>query len=166
MALASWGTGMAASPDDGTLALRGLKTLGVRLEALERSTLEVAKWLAQRPEIETVLHPALPSCPGHDDWRWDFKDPGASLDRVRFDLHCRAGGRFVDGLSLFKIGYSWGGVTSLVMPYPPAGSSWQQYEGRIVRLNSSLGLEHQADLIDDLTGALAGLHQSLVRKLP
>ena len=64
--------GMAVSPDDCSLALRGMQTLAVRLERLERSTLEVARWLATRPEIERVLHPALPSCPGHEFWRRDF----------------------------------------------------------------------------------------------
>src|SRR4029078_11345155 len=64
--------GMAVSPDDCSLALRGMQRLGVRLAALERSTLEVARWLAQREEIATVLHPALPSCPGHELWKRDF----------------------------------------------------------------------------------------------
>jgi cystathionine beta-lyase len=64
--------GMAASPDDCNLAIRGLQTLGVRLKALERSTLATATWLTQRPEIEVVLHPAFPSCPGHEYWKRDF----------------------------------------------------------------------------------------------
>lgn len=152
--------GMAPSPDDCTLALRGLQTLGVRLEFLERSTLQIARWLAEQPEIETVLHPALPSCPGHENWKRDFTGsasifsivfaPAITPEQVKI---------FVDGLALFKIGYSWGGVTSLVMPYPELERPGKQYQGRIVRLN--IGLEDQADLIDDLASALAGLHQLL-----
>jgi cysteine-S-conjugate beta-lyase len=75
---------MAVSPDDCTLALRGLQTLGVRLDRLERSTLAIAEWLAQRPEIARVLHPAFRSCPGHEYWVRDFKG-SASVFSIVFD---------------------------------------------------------------------------------
>jgi cysteine-S-conjugate beta-lyase len=150
--------GFAVSPDDCSLALRGLQTMAVRLSAIETSALAVATWLAARPEIETVLHPALPSCPGHEFWRRDFLGssgvfsivfkPGPSQQQVH---------AFVDALQLFKIGYSWAGVTSLAVSYdigripgrPP-------YDHRIVRLN--IGLESTSDLIADLDQALAKLH--------
>jgi len=145
---------MAVSPDDCTLALRGLQTLGVRLESLERSTLEIAKWLAGRPEIKLVLHPAFPSCRGHDIWKRDFKG-SASVFSIVFADHFtpQQVNAFVDALGLFKIGWGWGGVTSLVMAYPELDRLGEIHRGRIVRLN--IGLEHTADLIDDLAASLS-----------
>jgi cystathionine beta-lyase len=149
--------GCAVSPDDCSLALRGLQTLGVRLSAIESSALAVAQWLSARPEVELVLHPALPSCPGHEFWKRDFLGssgvfslvfkPGPTQQQV-----CA----FVDDLKLFRVGYSWGGVASLAVAYrlgripgrPP-------YDHRIVRLN--IGLETTADLIQDLDQALGKL---------
>jgi cystathionine beta-lyase len=147
---------MAVSPDDCSLALRGLQTLAVRLEALERSTLAVAQWLSQRPEIVAVLHPAMPDCPGHDLWRRDFTG-SASLFSIVFAPQftpAQVNG-FVNALHLFKIGWSWGGVTSLAMTYPGLKRVGPERQGRIVRLN--IGLEDPADLIADLEAALASL---------
>ena len=148
--------GMNASPDDCTLALRGLKTLGVRLDALEKSTLAVASWLAQRPEIDRVLHPAFPSCPGHDAWKRDFTG-SASIFSILFkpEFSETQVNAFVDTLKFFKIGWSWGGVTSLAMAYPELTRLGEQHRGRIVRLN--IGLEDTADLIDDLSAAFAAI---------
>jgi cysteine-S-conjugate beta-lyase len=149
--------GCAVSPDDCSLALRGLQTLAVRLSAIESSALAVAKWLASRPEVQLVLHPALPSCPGHAFWKRDFLGssgvfsivfkPGPTEQQVH---------AFVDALKLFQMGYSWGGVASLAVAYnigripgrPP-------YDHRIVRLN--IGLESTDDLIHDLEQALGKL---------
>jgi cystathionine beta-lyase len=146
--------GFAVSPDDCSLALRCLQTLSVRLSHIENSALAVAKWLAARPEIDRVLHPALESCPGHEFWKRDFLGssgvfsivfkPGPTQQQVY---------AFADALKLFKVGYSWAGVTSLAVAYnigripgrPP-------YEHRIVRLN--IGLEATEDLISDLEQAL------------
>lgn len=149
--------GMAVSPDDCSLALRGMLTLGVRLSALERSTLEVARWLRGRDEIALVLHPALPSCPGHELWRRDFTGsssvfsvefrPGIPRSRVR---------AFVDALELFEIGWSWGGVTSLAVPVnPPRKVAAGRRAGALVRFN--VGLEDPDDLIADLEGGLRAL---------
>lgn len=112
--------GMAVSPDDCALALRGLETLAVRLDRLEKTTLEVAHWLKARPEVALVLHPALPDCPGHEIWRRDFTgsasvfsvvfEPGWDTQRVT---------DFVEALRLFRLGFSWGGTHSLAMAYPP-----------------------------------------------
>jgi len=145
--------GMGASPDDCALALRGLKTLGVRLEALERSTLKVAKWLEQRPEVDRVLHPAFPGCPGHEHWKRDFTG-SASLFSILFSPRFTPEqvNDFVDALELFRIGWSWGGVTSLAMAYPGLNRVGEAYRGRIVRLN--IGLEDPEDLIADLASAL------------
>jgi cystathionine beta-lyase len=145
--------GMAVSPDDCSLALRGLQTLGVRLDRLEKSTLEVARWLAKHPNIDTVLHPALPSCPGHDHWRRDFTG-SSSIFSVVFDRRFTADqvAAFADRLALFKIGFSWGGVTSLVIVYPNLDRPGKEYAGRLVRFN--IGLEEPSDLIEDLASSL------------
>jgi cysteine-S-conjugate beta-lyase len=147
--------GCAVSPDDCSLAIRGLQTLAVRLSAIETSALAIAKWLAARPEIERVLHPALPSCPGHEFWKRDFLGssgvfsivfkPGPSQEQIF---------AFVDRLKLFKAGYSWAGVTSLAVAYDMGRIPGRPpYGHRIVRLN--IGLESSDDLISDLDQALS-----------
>jgi cysteine-S-conjugate beta-lyase len=151
--------GLGASPDDCSLALRGMQTLAVRLAALERSTLHVARWLAEHPAVERVLHPALPSCPGHDLWRRDFSGSTSVFSIVLAEGTTReAVTAFVDALELFEIGYSWGGVTSLVVPwFELTRTEGPWYDGRLVRLN--VGLEDVDDLTADLDQALrrAGL---------
>jgi cysteine-S-conjugate beta-lyase len=152
-----WGQlGMAVSPDDASLALRGLQTLGIRLERLESSALKIARWLKSRPEIETVLHPALPDCPGHDLWKRDFTG-SASVFSFVFGPEVAAAEvpAFVDRLKLFRIGFSWGGTASLAMIYPNLRRLNRDFEGRLVRLN--IGLEEPDDLIADLSRALNGL---------
>lgn len=148
--------GMAVSPDDCSLALRGLQTLAVRLEKLEASTLEVARWCETQPQVETVLHPALPSCPGHENWKRDFTG-SASIFSIVFDRRYTPEqvNAFVDALKLFGIGWSWGGTHSLAMAYPDLARPTGDYAGRIVRLN--IGLEEPADLIADLSAALSML---------
>ncbi len=149
--------GCAVSPDDCSLALRGLQTLAVRLAAVETSALEIARWLAGRPEVERVLHPALPSCPGHEFWLRDFAGssgvfsivlaPGPSREQVF---------AFVDALRLFEVGYSWAGTTSLAVAYTIATTpNRPHYDHRLVRL--SIGLESTSDLINDLEAALPAL---------
>lgn len=146
--------GFAASPDDCTLALRGLKTLAVRLREIEGAAIEIARWLAKRPEVELVLHPALESCPGHSVWKRDFSGSSGVFSIVfRRGIEKQQVHGFVEALRLFKIGYSWAGVTSLAVAYNLA--VWKgrpAYDHRIVRLN--IGLEEPADLIADLEQAL------------
>jgi cystathionine beta-lyase len=151
--------GMAVSPDDCSLALRGLKTLGIRLERLEKSTLDIAQWLSKHPYIKRVLHPALPSCPGHEHWRRDFSG-SSSIFSIVFDERFSSdqASAFADRLKLFKIGFSWGGVTSLVIVYPNLDRPGTDYGGRLVRLN--VGLEEPADLIADLAQALDAMDTS------
>jgi cystathionine beta-lyase len=146
--------GYNVSPDDCSLALRGLSTLGVRLAQLEKSALEVAKWLKARHEISLVLHPALADCPGHDIWKRDFTG-SASIFSVVFndDWKPERIMRFVDSLNLFKIGYSWGGVVSLVMAYESLTRQHRNYGRQLVRLN--IGLEQPQDLINDLEQAIS-----------
>ncbi len=148
------GLGYAVSPDDCSLALRGMQTLAVRLAALERSTLEVAQWLAARPEVERVLHPALPSCPGHDVWRRDFVG-SASVFSVVFDARYSEPqlAAFIDALTLFAIGWSWGGASSLVVPmFGVVREHASVRRGSLVRFN--VGLESTSDLIADLERGL------------
>ena len=154
--------GLVVSPDDAALAARGLRTLGVRLERETASALEIARWLAQRPEIAQVLCPMLPCAPGHAQWTKDFTG-GCGLFSIVFrGSDDRARGRFIDTLELFGIGYSWGGFESLVVPidpaplrsvtrWPPPGCAAEDRFG--VRL--SIGLEDPRDLIADLERALA-----------
>jgi len=146
--------GMAVSPDDCSLALRGLQTLGVRLERLEKTALEVARWLAKHLNIKAVLHPALRSCPGHEHWQRDFTG-SSSVFSIVFDERFTPAQviAFADRLTLFKIGFSWGGVTSLVIVYPNLDRAGEDYGGRLVRLN--VGLEESSDLIADLHQALS-----------
>jgi cystathionine beta-lyase len=149
--------GCAASPDDCSLALRGLKTLAVRLKAIEDAALTLARWLSERPEIELVLHPALPSCPGHEFWKRDFTGSTGVFSIVFQPRFSKARiERFVDQLELFEIGYSWAGVTSLAVAYDFHSTHGRpDYGHRIVRLN--IGLEDVNDLREDLGRALDGL---------
>lgn len=144
--------GMAVSPDDCSLVLRGLKTLDVRLKALEESTLLVARWLADRAEVTAVLHPGFSDCPGHDMWLRDWTG-SASIFSIVFGGWTREQVvAFVERLELFKIGYSWGGVSSLVMTYDELKRPTPSTGPLLVRLN--IGLEDPLDLIDDLEQAL------------
>lgn len=152
--------GYHASPDDCTLVLRGLQTLAVRLEAMEKSTLEIAKWCASHPAVERVLHPALPSCPGSEYFAKLFTGSASIFSIVlKSDYLTREGvdahetlGRFISRLKMFKLGYSWGGTTSVVMAYPDTERVQQLYGPGLVRFG--IGLESAADLIADIEQAL------------
>jgi cystathionine beta-lyase len=156
--------GTVVSPDDAALALRGLRTMGVRLDRATSSGQEVGKFLLQRPEIAHVLCPALPGAPGHDLWARDFTGGCGLLSFVLAGRDAAARARFIDALELFGIGYSWGGFESLAIPFdagrvrtaspwPPEG--WRAEDRLGVRL--SLGLEDPQDLIADLAQAFAAM---------
>ncbi len=150
--------GAGVSPDDCSLALRGLQTLAVRLTAIEASALAIANWLSERPEIERVLHPALPSCPGHDLWERDFSGSSGVFSVVfRKGLSRAQIEAFVDALELFEIGYSWGGTHSLAVAYTISSHGRPPYDHRLVRF--AIGLEATADLIADLEGAMELLRE-------
>ena len=144
--------GLAVSPDDCSLALRGLQTLALRLDMLEKSALTIAHWLAEQPLVDRVLHPAMASCPGHDLWLRDFSGSTSVFSFV-FDNHIDAKQviNFINNLQIFRIGMSWGGVNSLAVVYPDLIRPTQDFAGRIVRLN--IGLEDVDDLISDLEQA-------------
>lgn len=146
--------GSASSPDDCSLALRGMRTMAVRLKHIEASALQIARWLAERPEIEWVLHPALEGSPGHEIWKRDFSGSAGVFSIVFKPEAIKAQVlQFVDGLELFEIGYSWGGVASLAVAYDfQRAKGRPDYGHRIVRLN--VGLEDAEDLIEDLGRSL------------
>jgi cystathionine beta-lyase len=155
--LKSQALGQVVSPDDAALALRGLRTLGVRLERESASALMIAEWLAGRPEVAHVLCPMLPGAPGHDFWQRDFAGGCGLFSFVLKGAEAAARARFIDALELFGIGFSWGGYESLVIPFDPARartatawppSGWNPEDRLGVRL--SIGLEDPGDLMRDL----------------
>ena len=151
--------GQVAAPDDAALALRGLRTLAVRLERETASALAVAEWLAGRAEVAAVLCPMLPGAPGHELWRRYFTGGCGLFSFVLADgIDDAARCRLIDALELFGIGYSWGGFESLALPVDPArirtATHWPA-ERLAVRL--SIGLEEPRDLIADLTRGFAAM---------
>jgi cystathionine beta-lyase len=146
--------GQTAGPDDAWLTLRGLRTLDVRLRRHEANGLAVARWLKGRPEVARVLHPALADCPGHDLWARDFKGATGLFSFVLGGGDDAARARLIDGLSLFGIGYSWGGFESLAVPVESLQTvAPPDFAGPAIRLH--IGLEHPDDLIADLAEGLA-----------
>jgi len=153
--------GQVVSPDDAALALRGLRTMGVRLERSTASARAIAEWLSTTPDVAEVLCPMLPGAPGHDLWRRDFTGGCGLFSFVLASNDPAARARFIDALELFGIGYSWGGFESLVIPLDPANirtaTKWPP--GKLgVRL--SIGLEDPADLIRDLEHGFAAMSQA------
>ncbi|HEY0130073.1 MAG TPA: cystathionine beta-lyase [Allosphingosinicella sp.] len=153
----SWDLGQSVSPDDAWLCSRGLRTMGVRLRRHEASALRVARWLKEQPQVAAVLHPALPDCPGHEEWTRDFRGSSGLFTFVLNGGDEAERTRFVEALDLFGLGYSWGGYESLAVPVDPERlrtvTRWRA-EGPLVRLH--IGLEDPDDLIEDLAAALAG----------
>ncbi|MCB8840107.1 cystathionine beta-lyase [Aurantimonas sp. VKM B-3413] len=146
--------GINAAPDDTYLVLRGLKTMGVRLARHQASALELAEWLAGRPEVAEVLHPALPSFPGHALWKRQFSGSSGLFGFVLEGSLARANA-FLDALELFGLGYSWGGHESLAVPVDLSDrtiatgpQSAGDGKGTLIRLQ--IGLEDVVDLRDDM----------------
>ena len=150
---ASFQLGQVAAPDDCWLGSRGLRTMAVRLRRHEESALAVARWLADRPEVATVLHPALPSCPGHDIFSRDFAGSSGLFSFALAGGGEAARAALIDALDLFGIGFSWGGYESLAIPADPGRGRAAGGGGPLVRLQ--IGLEDAADLIADLDRGLA-----------
>ena len=150
--------GLCPGPEDVYLGLRGLRSLGVRLERHQKSALELARWLAERPEVARVLHPALPSHPSHALWKRDFTGSSGLFSIVLKPVSHESLAAMLDGLELFGMGYSWGGFESLILPFDPrayrTATTWQA-EGPAVRLH--VGLEDVDDLKADLDAGFARL---------
>ncbi|HKO88121.1 MAG TPA: cystathionine beta-lyase [Burkholderiales bacterium] len=141
--------GQTAGPDDVYLAHRGLRTMAVRLKQHWETGVQLAEWLSARPEVEKVLHPALPGDAGHAIWKRDFRGACGLFGVVLRPLDRRALAAFIDGLQFFGLGASWGGYESLIMPFEPERTVVQwPYKGTCVRLHA--GLEHVEDLRKDL----------------
>ncbi|HYD11532.1 MAG TPA: cystathionine beta-lyase [Allosphingosinicella sp.] len=146
--------GQTAGPDEAWLALRGLRTLSVRLARHQESGLRVARWLAGQPQVARVLHPALPSCPSHEHFARDFKGASGLFSIVLKGGDEAAAARLIERLTLFGIGYSWGAFESLAVPgHVTRTCGAAEREGPLVRLH--IGLEDADDLIADLAQALA-----------
>ncbi|MFZ0844186.1 MAG: cystathionine beta-lyase [Pseudolabrys sp.] len=150
--------GLCVGPDDIYLALRGLRTMAVRLARHNESGLRVARWFEQRPEVAHVLHPALESDPGHAIWKRDFTGACGLFSIVLKPMSEKAVYAFMNELTLFGMGYSWGGFESLVIlfdcaeyrtatPWAPGGPT----------LRFHIGLEDPGDLIADLEGGFAAM---------
>ena len=150
--------GLCVGPDDVYLGTRGLRTLAVRLERHHESGLAVARWLEQRPEVLRMLHPAMPSHPGHALWKRDFTGASGLFSMVFKPVPQKAVYAFLDTLELFGIGASWGGYESLAIPFDctniRTATRWAP-GGPAVRFH--IGLEAVEDLIADLEHGFAAL---------
>jgi cystathionine beta-lyase len=150
--------GVCAGPDDVFLALRGTRTLAVRLAQHYRSGLEMARWLASRPEVLAVLHPALESHPGHAIWKRDFTGASGLFSIVLKPVPQQAVDAMLDAVELFGMGVSWGGFESLIIPFDCDGyrtaTKWAP-GGPALRLH--IGLENVDDLKADLERGFAAL---------
>lgn len=151
--------GQFAGPDDMYLTLRGIHTLDVRLERHMRNAVKVAEWLRGREEVETVLYPALSNAPGHELWRRDFRGATGLFSVVLKPCSEQATAAFLDRLSLFGMGYSWGGFESLAVPFRPhrTATTWTA-QGPCIRFH--IGLENPDDLTADLTEGFRALKET------
>jgi cystathionine beta-lyase len=151
--------GVCAGPDDVFLALRGLRTLGVRLDQHQRSALDIARWLATRPQVLRVLHPGLESDPGHAIWKRDFTGASGLFSIVLKPAPQQAVDALLDTVKLFGMGYSWGGFESLIIPFNCSdyrtATKWSP-GGPTLRLH--IGLEHVDDLKADLERGFAAFN--------
>ncbi len=143
--------GSNVSADDAYLTLRGMRTLAVRMRAHEETGLALAKWLAKRPEVDTVLHPAFKSCPGHLKWKRDFTGASGLFGVILRPVGKPAIKAFFNALHHFGMGFSWGGFESLCIHVHPeknrSATKWAK-EGPVLRIHA--GLEDPDDLIADL----------------
>lgn len=147
--------GLGCAPDDAYLALRGMRTMHVRLARQSESALAIARWLEAQPQVERVLHPALPTHPDHALWRRDFTGASGLFGIVLKPTSPANLKIFLESLTLFSMGFSWGGFESLIIPCDPqtirTAQPWNA-AGPLLRL--SIGLEHPDDLIADLAERL------------
>jgi cystathionine beta-lyase len=144
--------GLCAGSEELYTGLRGLRTLHVRLKEHETRGLEMARWLAAQPAVKRVLHPALPSCPGHENWKKYFKGSCSTFGMVLHVTDKKNFARMLDGLELFHMGASWGGYESLCFPEQPGHvrtvAKWEE-PGLLLRLH--IGFEDMDDLKNDLS---------------
>ncbi|MDG6093939.1 cystathionine beta-lyase [Acetobacter sp. AN02] len=153
--------GQLAGPDECWLTLRGLRTMSVRLARQSCSALDVARWLADRPEVERVLHPALPDFPGYELWKRDFNGAGPLFSVVLKERYSRKSmENMLDSLHLFGIGASWGGFESLVLPTTGSVSRTATEAPVQATFRLNIGLESVRDLCGDLEQGFSALNGS------
>lgn len=154
--------GAIPSGDNAYLALRGLRTMAVRLKKHEEHAMEVAKWLQTVPEVKRVLYPALPTDPGHAIWKRDMTGASGLFGVELTSVTDEALGAMLDGLKYFGMGYSWGGYESLIVAYTPSrmrsATEWPK-DARFLRLH--IGLESPKDLIADLDAGFERLRAAM-----
>ena len=149
---------MCAGPEDVFLALRGLRTMELRLREAERQGLAMALWLLARPEVKDVRHPALPSFTGHDIWKRDFTGSSGLFSVILHPAPAARVAAMLDGLELFGMGYSWGGFESLVIPFDCSSyRTVTRWAPGGPALRFQIGLEDVADLQADLDKGFARL---------
>ncbi|UGA56018.1 cystathionine beta-lyase [Vibrio sp. VB16] len=157
--------GQCISPDDAYLALRGLRTLDVRLRQHEENSIKVANWLAEHPLVDHVRHPALETCPGHAFYKRDFTGCNGLFSFILKTADSKATTELLDGMKHFSMGYSWGGFESLILANEPSSFNSLRtvanpnFKGTLVRLH--IGLENVDELIDDLDKGLERYQQTL-----
>ena len=154
--------GQTAGPDDVYLGQRGLRTLAVRLKQHGEAGVALAQWIARQPEVERVLHPALPGDPGHAIWKRDFTGASGLFGVVlKEGVTDRALCAMIDGLELYGIGSSWGGFESLIVPFDPrearTATRWP-HQGPCFRVHA--GLENVEDLVADLEAGFRRLRST------
>ena len=150
--------GVTASPDDCFLALRGLRTLPLRLARHVASAMTIARWLQTRPEVREVIYPALPGARGHELWKRDFTGASGLFGVVLQPVAKERVDAMLDGMRLFGMGWSWGGFESLMIPvYPERVQTATKWDAGGPCLRLAIGLEEPEDLIADLTEGLARL---------
>lgn len=143
--------GICAGSEELYIGLRGLRTLHVRMKEHEARGLEMAQWLAKQPAIKRVLHPALPSCPGHENWKRYFKGASGTFGLVLHETDKAKFGRMLDGFALFHMGASWGGYESLCFPEQPGPiRTAQKWDEPGLSLRLHIGFEDLDDLKNDL----------------
>jgi cystathionine beta-lyase len=156
------GMGYSVGPDDVYLALRGLRTMSARLAQHQQTALRLADWLRQRPEVEKVLHPALPGTPGHEFFKRDFKGSSGLFSVILKPCSDAQLTAMLDGMQLFGMGYSWGGYESLIIPSnigsARTATKWKT-DGPMLRIHA--GLEDPDDLIADLEAGFQRLRSNL-----
>jgi cystathionine beta-lyase len=151
--------GLCGGSEELYLATRGLRTLHVRLPHHQRSALDIAEWLEKQPQVKHVRHPALYSCPGHANWKKYFKGSSGTFSIILHETDRAKIAKMLNGMSIFRMGFSWGGFESLLFPEQPkpirTAEPWQE-DGFSLRLH--IGLEDVDDLRDDLDRALKRLN--------